>query len=133
MSESRLADRIRNGSARVTVIGQGYVGLPLAVEFARAGFNTTGLDTDLDRVIALNAGQSYTPDVDSELLKAVIEAGRYEATSDASTDRKSTRLNSSHSQISYAVFCLKKKNSTHRTRPTRAHACLRPQLISDTC
>jgi len=42
MSESRLADRIRNGSARVTVIGQGYVGLPLAVEFARAGFNTTG-------------------------------------------------------------------------------------------
>jgi len=40
MSESRLADRIRNGSARVTVIGQGYVGLPLAVEFARAGFST---------------------------------------------------------------------------------------------
>src|SRR5438445_13876688 len=83
MSESRLADRIRNGSARVTVIGQGYVGLPLAVEFARAGFNTTGLDTDLERVIALNAGQSYTPDVDSELLKAFVEAGRYEATSDA--------------------------------------------------
>ena len=89
MSESRLADRIRNGSARVTVIGQGYVGLPLAVEFARAGFNTTGLDTDLDRVIALNAGQSYTPDVDSELLKSVIEAGRYEATSDASTLERS--------------------------------------------
>src|SRR3989441_5547518 len=89
MSESRLADRIRNGSARVTVIGQGYVGLPLAVEFARAGFNTTGLDTDLDRVIALNAGQSYTPDVDSELLKAVIEAGRYEATSDASALERS--------------------------------------------
>src|SRR3989442_10071377 len=85
MSESRLADRIRNGSARVTVIGQGYVGLPLAVEFARAGFNTTGLDTDLDRVIALNAGQSYTPDVDSELLKAVIEAGPSKATADAST------------------------------------------------
>src|SRR5436309_3375452 len=89
MSESRLADRIRNGSARVTVIGQGYVGLPLAVEFARAGFNTTGLDTDLDRVIALNAGQSYTPDVDSELLKTVIEAGRYEATSEASTLERS--------------------------------------------
>src|SRR5205809_7985281 len=84
MSESRLADRIRNGSARVTVIGQGYVGLPLAVEFARAGFNTTGLDTDLDRVIALNAGQSYTPDVDSALLKAVSEAGRCAATSAAS-------------------------------------------------
>src|SRR3989442_1850450 len=89
MSESRLADRIRNGSARVTVIGQGYVGLPLAVEFARAGFNTTGLDTDLDRVIALNAGQSYTPDVDSELLKAVIEAGPYQATPEASALERS--------------------------------------------
>src|SRR2546430_8503664 len=82
MSESRLADRIRNGSARVTVIGQGYVGLPLAEEFARAGFNTTGLDTDLDRVIALNAGQSYTPDVDTDLLKAVIEAIRDQAPAD---------------------------------------------------
>src|SRR5258705_8598425 len=82
MSEARLADRIRNGSARVTVIGQGYVGLPLAVEFARAGFPTTGLDTDLDRVTALNAGQSYTPDVDSGTLRALVEQGRYEATAD---------------------------------------------------
>jgi len=84
MSELHLADRIRSGSARVAVIGQGYVGLPLAVEFARAGFAATGLDTDLDRVTALNAGRSYTPDVDSEVLRAVIEAGRYEATADAS-------------------------------------------------
>src|SRR5207244_12800503 len=82
MTESRLAERIRNGSARLTVIGQGYVGLPLAVEFARAGFATTGLDTDLDRVTALNAGQSYTPDVDSEVLRALVAQGRYEATAD---------------------------------------------------
>jgi UDP-N-acetyl-D-glucosamine dehydrogenase len=84
MSESQLADRIRNGSARVTVIGQGYVGLPLAVELGRAGFSATGLDTDLDRVTALNAGQSYSPDVDSAALGALITAGRYEATTDAS-------------------------------------------------
>ena len=84
MSESRLADHIRNRSARVTVIGQGYVGLPLAVEFGRAGFRTTGLDTDLDRVTALNAGQSHSPDVDSNTLRSLIRDGRYEATSDAS-------------------------------------------------
>ena len=89
MTESRLAERIRNGSAHLTVIGQGYVGLPLAVEFARAGFSTTGLDTDLDRVTALNAGRSYTPDVDSGVLRSVIEAGRYEATADASVLERS--------------------------------------------
>jgi UDP-N-acetyl-D-glucosamine dehydrogenase len=59
------------------------VGLPLAVEFARAGFAVAGLDTDLDRVTALNAGQSYTPDVDSETLRALVAQGRYEATADA--------------------------------------------------
>ena len=89
MTESRLAERIRNGSAHLTVIGQGYVGLPLAVEFARAGFSTTGLDTDLDRVTALNAGRSYTPDVDSGVLRAVIEAGSYEATADAAVLERS--------------------------------------------
>src|SRR2546423_1612142 len=83
MSESRLTERLRNGSARLTVIGQGYVGLPLAVEFARAGFMATGLDTDLDRVTALNAGRSYTPDVDSDTLAALVRDGRYEATADA--------------------------------------------------
>jgi UDP-N-acetyl-D-glucosamine dehydrogenase len=89
MTESRLAERIRTGSARLTVIGQGYVGLPLAVEFARAGFAINGLDTDLDRVTALNAGRSYTPDVDSSVLRAVIEAGRYEATADAAVLERS--------------------------------------------
>jgi UDP-N-acetyl-D-glucosamine dehydrogenase len=82
MTETRLADRIRNGSARITIVGQGYVGLPLAVELGRAGFAVTGLDTNFDRVAALNAGQSYTPDVDSQALRALIAAGRYEATTD---------------------------------------------------
>ena len=82
MSESRLSDRIRNGSAHVTIVGQGYVGLPLAVELAQAGFSVSGLDTNFERVAALNAGQSYTPDVDSEALRTLIRAGRYEATTD---------------------------------------------------
>ena len=58
MNYSSLADRIADRSARVAIIGQGYVGLPLAVEFARAGFAVTGVDNDLDRVGALQAGQS---------------------------------------------------------------------------
>src|SRR5437868_7163152 len=82
MTETRLADRIKNGSARVTIVGQGYVGLPLAVELGRAGFAVSGLDTNLDRVAALNAGQSYTPDVESQALRTLIAGGRYEATAD---------------------------------------------------
>ncbi len=82
MSTLELTERIRQHAARIAVIGQGYVGLPLAIEFARAGFTVAGLDTDLDRVGVLNAGRSYTPDVSSADLATVLEAGRYEATAD---------------------------------------------------
>ncbi len=84
MTDAKLIDSIRDRTARIGVIGQGYVGLPLAVEFARAGFSVTGLDTDLDRVTALNSGRSYSPDVESGDLTALLGAGRYEATSDFS-------------------------------------------------
>ncbi|PYM54299.1 MAG: hypothetical protein DMD79_24835, partial [Candidatus Rokuibacteriota bacterium] len=77
-----LSRRIGTHAARVTIIGQGYVGLPLAVEFAKAGFSVTGLDTDLDRVTALATGRSYVPDVSSERLQAVLRAGRYHATTE---------------------------------------------------
>src|SRR6202011_1424707 len=54
-------DRIRSKQARVGVIGLGYVGLPLAVEFARAGFEVTGFDVDLAKTAQINAGTSYIP------------------------------------------------------------------------
>jgi UDP-N-acetyl-D-glucosamine dehydrogenase len=79
MSETALGERIRTREARLAVIGQGYVGLPLAVEFARAGFIVTGLDTDFERVAALNAGRCHSPDVSSADLLAVLSEGRYEA------------------------------------------------------
>src|SRR2546428_12227622 len=82
MSTLELTERIRQHAARIAVIGQGYVGLPLAIEFARAGFTVAGLDTDLDRVGVLNAGRSYTPDVSSADLATVLEAGRNKATAD---------------------------------------------------
>jgi UDP-N-acetyl-D-glucosamine dehydrogenase len=81
---SALEARITAHEARVAIIGQGYVGLPLAVEFARAGLPVIGLDRDLDRVGALNQGQSHTPDVTSADLAALVREGRYEATADFS-------------------------------------------------
>jgi len=71
-----LTRRIAERSARVGIIGQGYVGLPLAVEFARVGFAVTGFDTSVDRVTTLNAGRSHTPDVPHDVLRARIEVGR---------------------------------------------------------
>src|SRR5260370_14017517 len=84
MSEARLIERIRGREARICVIGQRYVGLPLAVEFARAGFVVAGLDNDPARVAALSAGQSHSPDVPEGDLAAVLRAHRYEPTSDFS-------------------------------------------------
>lgn len=89
MSNLHLAELIRNHEARLTVIGQGYVGLPLAVEFAKAGFSVTGLDTSLERVAALNDGRIHSPDVESEDLTALLRAGRYQASSDLSVLQRS--------------------------------------------
>src|SRR5258706_1542825 len=79
-----LKRRIETRAARVAVIGQGYVGLPLAVEFAKVGFTVTGLDTDVDRVAALASGRSHIPDVPSDELQALLRAGRYRAVAEPS-------------------------------------------------
>src|SRR5216684_473748 len=83
-SFSTLHDRIRTRSARVGVIGLGYVGLPLAVEFARAGFTVTGFDVDGSKIAQINAGRSYIPDVSEADLDAVVRAGKLSATTDMS-------------------------------------------------
>ncbi len=82
-----LADKIQAHQATVAVIGLGYVGLPLALSFARAGFHVTGVDYDLRKVSAINAGQSYIGDVSSETLasythKADGEGGSLRASGD---------------------------------------------------
>ncbi|MBC7242116.1 MAG: nucleotide sugar dehydrogenase [Anaerolineae bacterium] len=76
-----LLERIRRKEARVGVVGLGYVGLPLAVEFAEAGFTVLGIDLDPNRVAAINAGQSYIGDVPAERLRPLVEARRLMATS----------------------------------------------------
>src|SRR3989442_359138 len=75
--ETTLSRRIATHAARLTIIGQGYVGLPLAVEFAKAGFSVAGLDTDPARIGALATGRSHVPDVRSAELQALIGAGHY--------------------------------------------------------
>ncbi len=77
-----LSARIATKSARVVVIGIGYVGLSLAAEFARAGFRTTGLDSEVDRVNLLNDGQSYIADVPRTDVAPHVASGRLNATSD---------------------------------------------------
>ena len=79
-----LLDRIRSKKANVGVIGLGYVGLPLALEFARHGFSVTGFDVDETKARAINAGRSYIPDVASGDLGAVVNSGKLRATSDMS-------------------------------------------------
>jgi UDP-N-acetyl-D-glucosamine dehydrogenase len=81
-SVAPLLDRIRSRQARVGVIGLGYVGLPLAVEFARAGFDVTGFDVDATKTGEINAGTSYIPDVPTADLAAMVTAGRLRATTD---------------------------------------------------
>jgi UDP-N-acetyl-D-glucosamine dehydrogenase len=79
-----LVDRIRTRQANIGVIGLGYVGLPLAVEFARAGFNVTGFDVDATKPDQINAGTSYIPDVSSAELSAVVNSGKLRGTTDMS-------------------------------------------------
>src|SRR3954468_14276663 len=77
-----LLERIRSRQARVGVIGLGYVGLPLAVEFARAGFDVTGFDVDESKIAVINGGRSYIPDVPEIDVSEPVKAGRLRATSD---------------------------------------------------
>ncbi|MFN2245237.1 MAG: nucleotide sugar dehydrogenase [Anaerolineae bacterium] len=77
-----LAAKIADKSARVSVIGLGYVGLPLAVGFAKAGYQVLGLDIDRRKVAALNDGRSHIQDVEDADVLAAVQAGRLSASND---------------------------------------------------
>lgn len=79
---SLLGTRINDRSARICVLGLGYVGLPLAVGFASAGYRVTGLDTDPVKVEAIGRGDSYIGDVSAEDLVTATSMGTLEATTD---------------------------------------------------
>ncbi len=79
---SDILAKISSKQAHVVVIGIGYVGLPLVAEFVRAGFKTTGLDNDPEKVRLLNAGESYIADVPTADLAPHVASGRLSATTD---------------------------------------------------
>ena len=79
---SQLLSKIDDRSAHVCVVGLGYVGLPLALAFSEAGFRVTGIDKDPRKVGAVNAGETYVPDVSTQYLSMQLETGRLAATTD---------------------------------------------------
>jgi UDP-N-acetyl-D-glucosamine dehydrogenase len=84
VSYAALIKKIDNKTARVVVVGIGYVGLPLVLEFARAGYEVTGYDKDPAKVRLLNAGESYIGDIASSDLAPFVKKGTLKASSDPS-------------------------------------------------
>src|ERR1700683_4814862 len=88
-----LAAKIRSKTARVGVVGLGYVGLPLAVEYAQAGFNVTGIDLSAGKAARINAGDSYIGDVASAVVAPLVASGKLRATTDFSVIRNLDTVN----------------------------------------
>src|SRR5581483_1482481 len=88
-----LIETIRRRDARCGIIGLGYVGLPLALEFARAGFRTTGIDVDQTKIDGINQGRSYIVDVDDDEIAEQVHAGRLRATADFAAIRDLDTIN----------------------------------------
>jgi UDP-N-acetyl-D-glucosamine dehydrogenase len=82
MFKQQLLERIHSRSAVIGIVGLGYVGLPLAVAFAQAGFKVIGLDLDPRKVDQLNSGQSYIGDVPSDQIAEIVANGNFTASTD---------------------------------------------------
>lgn len=91
--KTQLLKKLENRTARVGVVGLGYVGLPLAVELAHAGFQVTGLDVDPRKVAKVNAGESYIQDIPTETLQPLVAAGKLDASTDFATIRDLDTIN----------------------------------------
>ena len=110
------------------MIGLGYVGLPLLVEFARAGFRATGFDVDTSKIDQITRGESYIPDVPAESLRACIASGRLHATTDLSLLPELDTVNicvptplrkTKDPDLSYIVAACRGHRQAPQTRSTR--------------
>jgi len=88
-----LIDRVNQRQATVAIIGLGYVGLPLAIEFATEGLHVIGIDIDETKIATLNDGKSYIPDIASAQVAQLIQSGHLEATSDFSALQRADTVN----------------------------------------
>lgn len=89
----QLIEKIETRKARAGVVGLGYVGLPLAVELAQAGFDVTGIDLQSTKIDSLNQGRSYVQDVPEATLQPLVKAGKIHATTDFSVIEKLDTVN----------------------------------------
>lgn len=80
--KATLLKKFEDRTARIGVVGIGYVGLPLAVVFAEAGFDVVGVDPIQEKVDSLNRGESYILDIDSDRVKALVDVGKLSASTD---------------------------------------------------
>jgi UDP-N-acetyl-D-glucosamine dehydrogenase len=83
-TKQTLINKMHDKSARIAILGLGYVGLPLAVVFAEAGFTVTGIDPDGRKPDSVNKGVSYIPDISTERLAPLVKSGHLTATTDFS-------------------------------------------------
>jgi UDP-N-acetyl-D-glucosamine dehydrogenase len=88
-----LEEKIRTRQAKVGIVGLGYVGLPLAVEFAKAGFTVKGIDLSDSKIMRINASDSYVGDVPNAVLAPLVETGKLTATTDFSVVRDLDTVN----------------------------------------
>ncbi len=94
--KNQLLQKIKDRSAKVGVVGLGYVGLPLAVEIAGAGFETIGLDISEEKVEKVNRGENYIGDVDGAVLARLVKEEKLSATSDFSAVK----------DLSFVIICV---------------------------
>ena len=87
-----LLEKIKNKTAKVGIIGLGYVGLPLGLEFALKGFQVIGFDLDEKKLPMLRAGQSYIKHIDQEKVRTAVASGKFDATSDFTRIPEAGRL-----------------------------------------
>lgn len=83
-TKESLIKKLKAKDAKIAILGLGYVGLPLAVVFAEAGFHTTGVDPDKRKIDAITKGESYIPDVKAEAVAKLVRDGKFTATTDFS-------------------------------------------------
>ena len=119
-----LIDKINDKSAKIGVIGLGYVGLPLAIEFTNAGYNVTGIDIDQAKVDLINSGKNYISDIKDSILNEAVDNKLLKATTSFSVVKEldaisicvPTPLNKEKNpDISYIVAVMEEiKNYLHK-------------------
>lgn len=102
--KERLLKKIENKEITVGVVGLGYVGLPLAVEKAKAGFKTIGFDVQAEKVKLVNEGHNYIGDVVDSDLKKIVDDGMLSATSDFSFIK----------EVDFIAICVPTPLDTHQ-------------------